>query len=151
MISDFEWTPQRVKAAELLAEGRLIKDVAAECECSDHTIYNWRQETVFSQEVDRLTLTRDVANRAERVRIARRMLLKKAASGAIEDLESAKDPIEILRFIQSETNGAVCSIPELEQLAAILAGNSPVTGSGPEASASDGAGESSEGTGSAGG
>lgn len=151
MISEFQWTRSRVKAAELLAEGQTNKQVADEIKVTERTIYNWKQETVFAQEVDRLTLTRDVANRAERIRIARRMLLKKAASGAIEDLESTKDPIDILRFIQSETNGAILSVPELEQLAAIIAGGSPVAGSGSETSANDGAGETGEGSGSAGG
>lgn len=141
MISEFQWTRNRVKAAELLAEGQTNKQVADEIKVTERTIYNWKQETVFAQEVDRLTLTRDVANRAERVRIARRMLLKKAASGALEDLESSKDPIDILKFIQSETNGAIFSVPELEQLAAIIAGTPPVAGSGSEASESDGAGE----------
>jgi len=151
MISAFTWTRKRVQAAEQLAQGKTVKEVADDIGVTDRTIYHWKTETVFSQEVDRLTLTRDVASRAERVRIAQRMLRKKAASGALEDLESSKDPLEILRYIQSETNGSVTSIPELEQLAAILAGNSPVAGSGPASTASDGAGESGEGTGSEGG
>jgi hypothetical protein len=148
MISEFQWTPSRVRAAELLSEGQTNKQVGDAVEVTERTIYNWKLETVFSTEVDRLTLTRDVASRAERVRIARRMLLKKVASGAIEDLESSKDPLDILKFIQSETNGAICSVPELEQLAAILAGHPSVTGSGSEAAASDGTGETGTGTGS---
>jgi hypothetical protein len=76
------------------------------------------------------------------------MLLKKAASGAIEDLESAKDPLDILKFIQSETNGAITSIPELEQFAAILASAALATPGGSEAPASDDSSATGAGTGS---
>lgn len=151
MIAEFEWTDQRVQAAELLSEGQTNKQVADAVGVSERTIYNWKLETVFSQEVDRLTLTRDVASRAARVRIARRMLLKKTESGALEDLESSKDPLDILKYIQSETNGAICSVPELQQLAAILAGNPSSAGSGSEAPATDDRSETGADSGGTGG
>lgn len=123
-MPDFEWTEQRVLAAELLAEGCLQKEVAAQCGVDPHTIYNWRQEAAFEEEVNRLTMMRGLAIRAERTRVAKRAI-KRMIDEETGDIKTSKDILDWLKYMQSETNGAIFSIPELTafaQNAASMAG-----------------------------
>jgi len=61
MNTDFEWTPERIEAAEMLAEGFLQKEVAAKINVDLRTIYNWKQVPAFDEEVNRLTMMRGLA------------------------------------------------------------------------------------------
>jgi hypothetical protein len=114
--TDFQWTPDRVTAAELLAEGFLQKEVAEKISVDLRTIYNWKQEPAFAEEVDRLTLMRGLAVRAERARVAKRAI-RKMIDEETGDLKTSKDPLDWLKYMQSETNGAIFSIPELTAFA----------------------------------
>lgn len=98
----FEWTQDRVKAAAVLASGGTQDEAAAEAECTDRTIRNWLQEIEFAEEVDRLSLMVGIASRAERLRLAMRVVKQKISGN---EVKTDKDLLEWLKFAQSETDG----------------------------------------------
>jgi predicted transcriptional regulator len=110
MISAFTWNEQRSKAAVALAEGQTQQEVAAELKITDRTIRNWLAEPVFAAEVDRLSLMVGVASRAERLRLAMRVVRKKTTG---ETPETEKDLLEWLKFAQSETDGIKLDLTKL--------------------------------------
>ena len=97
----FEWTAERAQAAVLLAQGYTQQEVADVIEVSRVTINRWHANIDFSAEVDRLSLMVDVASRAERLRIAMRVVREKTTGG----IETEKDLLDWLKFAQSETDG----------------------------------------------
>lgn len=86
----------------MLAEGRTQLDIAAELEITDRVIRKWLANPEFSAEVDRLSLMMGVAGRAERLRIAQRVVREKLKG---EVPQTDKDLLEWLKFAQSETDG----------------------------------------------
>ena len=73
-VSGFDWTPERDLAAEMLALGYTIRETAEKCEVTERTIYNWKANDQFMQEVDRLAVTSGIANKANRMIILNRMI-----------------------------------------------------------------------------
>ena len=73
-ISGFEWNKKREIAAFSLATGETQKEAAEMAGVSEKTIYNWLTNAEFSAEVDRLSLMIDIASKAERLRLARRVV-----------------------------------------------------------------------------
>jgi hypothetical protein len=134
MISAFEWTEERNKAAVMLAEGHTQDSVAAECGVSDRTIRNWLSDEVFAAEVDRLSLMIGVASRAERLRLANRVIRQKVSGSTIE---TEKDVLDWIKFAQSETDGVKLDLTKLA--AALGQTETPLADSGstgePEAEA----------------
>jgi Helix-turn-helix. len=117
MISAFEWTEERNKAAVMLAEGHTQDSVAAECGVSDRTIRNWLNDERFAAEVDRLSLMIGIASRAERLRLANRVIRQKVSGSVIE---TEKDVLDWIKFAQSETDGVKL---DLTKLAATFSAN----------------------------
>ena len=113
MISEFEWNPQRTKAAIALAEGYTQQEVAVEVGVTDRTLRNWLDDEVFAAEVDRLSLMLGIASRAERLRLAMRVVRQKASGNA---LQTDKDLLEWLKFAQSETDGIKLDLTKLAAL-----------------------------------
>ena len=109
----FEWSEKRVQAALGLAEGKTKQEVADEIEVERKTIYNWLAVSEFAAEVDRLSLMVGVASRAERLRLAMRVVRQKT-KGAIPETE--KDLLEWLKFAQSETDGIKLDLTKLAAL-----------------------------------
>ena len=124
MISAFEWTEERNKAAIALAEGRTQQDIAAELGITDRTIRNWLDCQEFSEEVDRLSLMVGVASRAERLRLANRLIRQKLSGNQID---TEKDVLDWLKFAQSETDGVKL---DLSKLAALTQDEAPVADTG---------------------
>jgi predicted transcriptional regulator len=129
MISVFEWTEERQRAAMLLADGNTQQEVAAETGVTDRTIRNWLNDERFAAEVDRLSLMIGTANRAERLRIANRVIRAKVKEGIPE---TEKDLLDWLKFAQSETDGIKLDFGKvaaaLAQDEAALASSRPATG-----------------------
>lgn len=126
MITKWEWDEKRTSAAIALAQGYTQQQVAEQVEVAAKTIWNWLQVTEFAAEVDRLSLMVGIAGRAERVRMAMRVIRQKTkADGAIE---TEKDPLEWLKFAQSETDGIKLDI--IKQLTAITETAAPVADRG---------------------
>jgi transposase-like protein len=109
--SVFKWTPERSKAAMLLAEGYTHQQVAEEIGKSDRSIRLWLAEMEFSAEVDRLSVMIGIASRAERLRIVKRVVRQKALSDTF--LISDKDILDWLKFAQSETDGIKLNLAAL--------------------------------------
>lgn len=116
--SGFEWTPQRSQAAVLLAKGYTQCEVAAEVGVTDRTIRAWYAEIEFSAEVDRLSLMLDVSSRAERLRIAMRVIRTKMKNG---EVETEKDLLDWLKFAQGETDGVKLDLAAVHEATASVA------------------------------
>src|SRR5262245_39368052 len=110
MISEFEWTEERSKAAMMLAEGHTQAEVSEECKITDRTIRNWLNDERFAAEVDRLSLMIGVANRAERLRLANRVIRQKISGN---EISTDKDVLDWIKFAQSETDGIKLDLTRL--------------------------------------
>jgi hypothetical protein len=102
-MSVFQWTPEKVEAAMMLAEGYTYKQVGTQISKTEKTVYRWMLDTAFSSEVDRLSLMVGIASKAERLRLAKRIVRAKCTS---DIMSSDKDVLDWLKFAQSETDGA---------------------------------------------
>lgn len=118
------WDETRTKAASLLALGHSKSHVAGEVGVHRNTIAAWVDDPEFAAEVDRLSLMLGVSSRAERLRLAMRIVRQRTDEDG--NLISEKDLLDWLKFAQSETDGAKIDLSKLSEL---LAGESG--GSGP--------------------
>lgn len=118
--SAFKWTPARSSAAIALAQGMTQKQAAAEAEVTDRTIRDWLRLPEFAAEVDRLSLMVGIASRAERLRLAQRVIRQKTAEDGT--LSTKADVLDWLKFAQSETDGIKL---DLAKLAAALGADAP--------------------------
>jgi hypothetical protein len=125
MTSAFRWTERSAKAAILLADGSTQKATAEAVGVTDRAVRLWLAHPEFGAEVDRLTLMMGIASRAERLRIAKRLVRQRVDN---EHIESDKDLLDWLKFAQSETDGIKL---DLAQLAAFLGASAPLAGGGP--------------------
>ncbi len=119
--SGFQWSPSREKAAIALAEGKTRREAAEIAEVTDRSIYSWLQDTEFAAEVDRLSLMVGIASRAERLRIAKRVVSQLVSDDGF--IKTEKDLLEWLKFAQGETDGIKL---DLAKLAAVTADASSV-------------------------
>ena len=109
-VSGFNWTDEASNAAIALAEGKTRQEVATEVGVSERTVYRWLTDVEFATEVDRLSLMVGIASRAERLRIAQRVIRQKVEK---ELIETDKDLLDWLKFAQGETNGLKLSLTRL--------------------------------------
>lgn len=112
--SGFRWNGKTSDAAVMLAQGHTVAEVAASMGITERTLYRWKADTEFMAEVDRLSVMVDLAGRAERVRLAQRVIRRM-------DEKTERDLLDWLKFIQSETDGAKLDGGFIEQLAAFIA------------------------------
>jgi len=87
----------------MLAEGYTIRETAERVGVTERTIGRWKQDIEFIVEVDRLSIMVGIAGRAERLRIAKRVVSQKIREDGT--IKTAKDLLDWLRFAQSETDG----------------------------------------------
>lgn len=133
----FCWNEQRSRAAVLLASGATRDEAAAEVGVNRGTIFNWLHHPDFAEEIDRLSLMIGIASRAERLRLAMRVVKSKMKDGI---LQSDKDALEWLKFAQSETDGVKL---DLGKIAATFAQTqTPVADSRSLTGATEGEGDS---------
>lgn len=114
--SAFKWTANRRLAAISLGEGKTQKVVADEVGVTDRTIRLWLAEVEFSAEVDRLSLMTGISSRAERLRLAKRVI--RQLTDEHGNVATEKDPLEWLKFAQSETDGIKLDLTKLAALGA---------------------------------
>lgn len=117
-MSQFQWTPQRSKAAILLADGLTQGAAASEVHVTRETVSRWMGQEEFAIEVDRLTLMTGIAGRAERLRIAKRLINQRVNNGTIA---SDKDLLDWLKFAQSETDGIKLDLASVAEAAGLVA------------------------------
>jgi len=120
-ISGFEWNKKRELAAFSLATGETQKEAAEKAGVTERTIYNWLVYPEFSAEVDRLSLMIDIASKAERLRLARRVVRQKLDQEVLSD----KDLLDWLKFAREEVEGIRLDI----DITAILQNAAPMAGS----------------------
>jgi len=101
-MADFQWSARRNKVALALAQGYTRQEAAADAGVGERTVYRWLDAPEFSAEVDRLSLMVDIAGRAERVRIAMRVVREKIRGDRVD---TSKDLLDWLKYAQSETDG----------------------------------------------
>jgi DNA-binding CsgD family transcriptional regulator len=111
-MSAFKWTVNREKAALALSEGYTNEEAAEQAGVTVNTIYVWKREIEFMTEVDRLTHMVGIATRAERLRIAMRVIRQKVKDG---EVETNKDVLEWLKFAQGETDGVKLDLATLAE------------------------------------
>lgn len=103
MSTQFRWSSKRKKAALALAEGQSQQAVAEAIGVCRKTICNWLCVTAFAAEVDRLSCMIDISSRAERLRMAMRVVRQRTRADGT--LETDKDVLDWLKYAQSETTG----------------------------------------------
>ncbi len=103
MSTHFRWSAKRRKAALALGEGQSQQAVAEAIGVCRKTICNWLCVTEFAAEVDRLSCMIDISSRAERLRIAMRVVRQKVHIDG--RFVSYKDLLDWLKYAQSETTG----------------------------------------------
>ena len=116
-MSEFRWTSKKTKAVILLSQGFTNAEVAEESGIAERTIYRWKNEPKFTEELDRLSLMTDIAGRAYRLRMAKRVVRQKGFG-------TEKDLLDWLKYAQGETDGVKLDI------ASLLDDAEPVAGSG---------------------
>lgn len=99
----FQWNKKKRRAAELLAEGYMTKEVAAEVEVDPRSVRRWKADSAFVEYVDRLTLSSGVAISAERLRIIKRVVRDKTDG---DEIQTKKDLLEWLKLAHDETSQA---------------------------------------------
>ncbi len=109
-VSVFEWTAEKSRTAILLAEGNTQKYVAEAIGKNVRTVERWLTDIEFSAEVDRLSVMTGIASKAERLRIAKRVIRQKTMDGIIK---TDKDILEWLKFAQGETDGVKLDLAAL--------------------------------------
>jgi len=117
-MAAFEWTRKRSNVAVLLARGYTQAEAASDVGVGERTIRRWLDNVEFSAEVDRLSVMVDLANRAERVRLAQRIVRRLGE-------QTNRDLLDWLKFVQSETDGAKIDGDFLGKLAAFLQDGAP--------------------------
>ena len=121
-VSCWKWDQKKADVAILLAQGYLIKEAAEAVGVSIKSISRWKQDTNFTVEIDRLSVMIGVASRAERLRIAQRVVRQKVTD---EKVETEKDLLDWIKLAQSETDGIKLDFTALIQNAASMADSGP--------------------------
>jgi hypothetical protein len=123
MSSAFKWDEKKSLAVIELAQGKTQVEVSKIVGITDRNLRLWLAEEEFSAEVDRLSLMVGIASRAERLRIAMRVARQRInAEGAIE---TDKDLLDWLKFVQSETDGIKLDLTAISEAAASVAESRP--------------------------
>lgn len=118
-MADFQWNEKATKAALALAAGKTRKEAAFAAAIGERTLYRWLDDPAFSEEVDRLSLMTDIAGRAERLRIAKRVVRQMVKDD--EAIKTEKDLLDWLKFAQSETDGVKLDLTALAEAQASVA------------------------------
>lgn len=127
-VPPFVWNDKRSNAAIGLASGKTQQQVAEECGINRRTVQRWLEHADFSAEVDRLSLMTGIASRAERLRIAKRVVRQRIDDAGAGNVATEKDILDWLKFAQSETDGIKLDLAKI--VAAIGENEAPVAGSG---------------------
>ena len=119
VTSLFVWDDLADTAAEMLANGYTIKETAATIGVSSRTIDNWKKHPDFQKELDNLSVMVGAASKAERMRIAKRIIRKlDPPDSKRRRAPTNKDLLDWLKYVQVEAEGAKVNIDGLLELIA---------------------------------
>ena len=116
----FKWTKNKNIAAIYLAGGYTIRETADEAGVKERTIYLWKKIPEFAAEVDCLSLMTDIAGRAERLRIAKKVI-RQMIDKESKKFKTSKDLLDWLKYAQGETDGIKLDLAALTEVAASMA------------------------------
>jgi hypothetical protein len=119
-MAGFRWTKKAERAAISLAGGATREEAAAISGIGERTLYRWLDLPEFSEEVDRLTFLTGIAAKAERLRLAKRIVDNLG-------LNTEKDLLDWLKYVQGETDGIKLDIADLYTA---IAENAPALATG---------------------
>ena len=88
-----------------LADGKPYHEAAAESGVNKATVVRWMKVAEFAEEVDRLTLMTGIALKAERLRVAKRMIRNAKWS--------KRDVLDWLKYAQGETDGLKLDLTDI--------------------------------------
>lgn len=138
-MSSFNWTDKADKVCADLAEGFTQKEVAARNNLSVRTVQRWLDDNEFKEEMERLSSMVALAHRGARIRLAQRVIRQRISE---HHIETEKDLLDWLKFIQSETDGIKIGLDSAFAAAATsLAGSGQASDSGSSGGATEGARE----------
>lgn len=103
-MSEFKWTSQKTEAVILDAQGHSAREISEKVKVAQRTVERWRTDPDYMEERDRLSLMVGIASRAERLRVAHR-LVRQRIDEETGKILSEKDMLDWLKFAQSETDG----------------------------------------------
>ena len=115
-MSTFKWTKKRSDAALKLAQGYTLQEVADTVGVNERTIRRWKDHPLFQAEVNRLSLMVDISGRAERLRIAMRVVRQIG-------YDTDRDLLDWLKYAQGETDGVKLDLTTVFEDAASMAGS----------------------------
>ena len=130
-MKQFKWTSKRSDAALALSMGKTEEETAQEVGVARSSITRWKKEIEFAVEVDRLTLMTGIASKAERLRLAKKMIAKQLE----KEVPTEKDLLDWVKYAQSETDGVKLNL--IGELAALFTDGASVAGSGQAGSQAD--------------
>ncbi len=113
-MAEFKWTKKRSEVAILLSLGYTGEEIAEKAKIGKRTIYRWKNHPEFAAEIERLSLMTDIAGRAERLRIAKRVIRQMQTEGKIK---TSKDLLDWLKYAQGETDGIKLDLAALIEAA----------------------------------
>jgi hypothetical protein len=99
-LTSFKWTPQRERAAYLLSLGCTETETADDVGVCQSTISKWKQNPDFALELDRLVMLTGFATKAERIRLAKKVI--RQAITAEGFVKTRKDVLDWLKYLKSE-------------------------------------------------
>ena len=109
----FTWNKKKQSTAILFADGLTVREISEQTAIPVRTIDRWKTDPKFAAEIDRLTQMFGISSRAERLRIAKRIIRKKLKSPQA----TKKDVLDWLKYIQSETDGIKLDLAGLVEAA----------------------------------
>lgn len=124
-MSDFRWNKAKTAAAIALADGETVEKAAELAGVDSRSVFRWKNAIEFSCEIDRLTLMMGISAKAERLRLAKRVIKQKIQEGKIR---TEKDLLDWIKYAQSETDGVKLDLTGL--LTTLTNDDAPVAGSG---------------------
>jgi len=115
-LSAFKWTKKRSDAALELSRGYTQQETAEKVGITERTIRRWKKYPEFQAEVNRLSLMVDIAGRAERLRVAMRVIRQIGYN-------TDRDLLDWLKYAQGETDGVKLDLTALFEDAPPMAGS----------------------------
>ena len=116
-FEQFKWNKKRSEIAILLADGFTLAEIVEQTGVAKSTICRWKKNIDFQTEVDRLSLMVGMANKGERLRLAKKIIRKFID----KEHPTQKDLLEWVKYAQSETDGIKLDLAALIDAATSLA------------------------------
>jgi len=97
----FVWDEVKQKIAEAVAKGdRPLKDILTEFKINERMFYRWKKHPDFQRKIDEIIQDIDIAQKSERIKIAKRVIRQKLEQDAGN--LSKKDLLDWLKYVGEE-------------------------------------------------